>query len=122
MCDDGLKIEILQVPHYRYILPGMRVFKNRNKNLGDTFEYGQKKRRNTGDLIDETLEILEMYGGEAAFYHIKRIVPLYTSKHQILTSLPAEEKERKRGKLLTKSQFMGTSPSSTIFYDRPKTR
>ena len=80
----------VQVHYYRYILPGMRVFKNRNKNLGDNFDYGQHKRVNVGDLIDETLEILERYGGEAAFFHIKRVVPLYTSKHQILITLPAE--------------------------------
>lgn len=34
---------------------------------------------NIGDLIDETLMILEKYGGEDAFINIKYIVPTYES-------------------------------------------
>jgi hypothetical protein len=75
----------------------MRLFVTRNKNLGDKFEYGQHKRINVADLIDETLHILELHGGEAALYHIKRYVPQYTSKKQILAALPAEEIARRQG-------------------------
>jgi hypothetical protein len=34
---------------------------------------------NVGDLIQETLEILERYGGEDAFINIKYMVPTYES-------------------------------------------
>ena len=40
-------------------------------NLGDGIEYGQQKRENIGDLINETLEAFERHGGEDAFINIK---------------------------------------------------
>jgi DNA-directed RNA polymerase III subunit RPC1 len=36
-------------------------------------------QENVGDLIQETLEILEQYGGEDAFINIKYMVPTYES-------------------------------------------
>jgi hypothetical protein len=39
--------------------------------LGDGIEYGQQKRENIGDLINETLEAFERHGGEDAFINIK---------------------------------------------------
>lgn len=36
-------------------------------NLGNSIEYSQQKRENLGDLINETLEKLEMTGGEDAY-------------------------------------------------------
>jgi len=67
------------VPYYRQILPVLNIFKNKNVNLGDQIEYGQYKRENIGDLIQETLELLERYGGEDAFINIKYMVPTYES-------------------------------------------
>lgn len=67
------------VPYYRQLLPVMNLFKERNMNLGDGIEYGQKKRENIGDLIHETLQTLEMYGGEDAFINIKYMIPSYDS-------------------------------------------
>jgi hypothetical protein len=67
------------VPYYRQILPVMNLFKNRNINIGDAIEYGQRTRMNLGDLIDETLQILEIHGGEDAFINIKYMVPTYES-------------------------------------------
>ena len=32
-----------------------------------------------GTLIDETLELFEMYGGEDAFINIKYLIPTYQS-------------------------------------------
>jgi len=67
------------VPYYRQILPIFNIFKNKNENQGDLMEYGQRKRMNIGDLISETLEILEAHGGEDAFINIKYMIPTYES-------------------------------------------
>jgi hypothetical protein len=40
-------------------------------NIGDGIEYSQRKRENLGELINETLEKLEIHGGEDAFINIK---------------------------------------------------
>ena len=67
------------VPYYRQILPVFNIFRNSNKNIGDTIEYDQRKRMNLGDLILETLELLEQTGGEDAFINIKYMIPTYES-------------------------------------------
>ena len=43
------------------------------------FDYGQRKNENVGDLIQETLQLFEKYGGEDAFINIKYLVPTYES-------------------------------------------
>lgn len=48
-------------------------------NCGDRVDYTQQKRENVADLINETLEILERYGGEDAFINIKYMIPTYES-------------------------------------------
>ncbi|XP_039113382.1 parkin coregulated gene protein isoform X2 [Hyaena hyaena] len=48
-------------------------------NSGDGIDYGQQKRENIGDLIQETLEVLERRGGGDAFINIKYMVPTYES-------------------------------------------
>jgi hypothetical protein len=48
-------------------------------NLGDRIDYTQMCQENVGDLIQETLEKLEQYGGEDAFINIKYMVPTYES-------------------------------------------
>ncbi|KAG7511067.1 parkin coregulated protein isoform X2 [Solea senegalensis] len=48
-------------------------------NSGDGIVYSQQKRENVGDLIQETLEMFERYGGEDAFIYIKYMVPTYES-------------------------------------------
>eukprot|EP00823_Brevimastigomonas_motovehiculus_P002853 TRINITY_DN168_c0_g2_i1.p1 TRINITY_DN168_c0_g2~~TRINITY_DN168_c0_g2_i1.p1 ORF type:complete len:249 (+),score=63.65 TRINITY_DN168_c0_g2_i1:48-794(+) len=68
------------VPYYRQILPVFNLLKNKNVNLGDSIEYSQQKRQNLGDLIDETLELFEIHGGEDAFINIKYMIPTYESK------------------------------------------
>eukprot|EP00931_Biecheleriopsis_adriatica_P081431 TRINITY_DN5475_c0_g4_i1.p1 TRINITY_DN5475_c0_g4~~TRINITY_DN5475_c0_g4_i1.p1 ORF type:complete len:308 (+),score=56.56 TRINITY_DN5475_c0_g4_i1:32-955(+) len=69
----------LLVPYYRQILPMFSLYRNNNKNLGDGIEYSQRKRENMGDLIAETLELLERSGGEDAFINIKYMIPTYES-------------------------------------------
>merc|ERR1719262_820187 len=67
------------VPYYRQILPVCNIYKNNNLNLGDKMDFGQRKRMNMGDLISETLQILEEHGGEDAFINIKYMIPTYES-------------------------------------------
>ena len=67
------------VPYYRQILPVMNLLKPRNKNLGDAIEYSQRKGENIGDIIQETLELMEKHGGEDAYINIKYMVPTYES-------------------------------------------
>jgi len=67
------------VPYYRQILPIFNIFKNKRLNSGHAIDYAQRKRQNLGDLIDETLEIFEIHGGEDAFINIKYMIPTYES-------------------------------------------
>ncbi len=52
------------VPYYRQLLPIFNLYKNFNKNLGDKIDYAQRKKKNLGDLIQETLEFMEINGGD----------------------------------------------------------
>jgi len=67
------------VPYYRQILPVLNLFKTKNSNLGDKIQYSQRKNLNLGDLIQGTLEVFEMHGGEDAFINIKYMIPTYES-------------------------------------------
>merc|ERR1712094_117995 len=67
------------VPYYRQLLPVLNIFKSCNINIGDSIDYSQRKRLNLGDLIEETLQVLEQHGGEGeeTFINIKYMVPTY---------------------------------------------
>jgi len=67
------------VPYYRQILPVMNLLRHRNMNIGDKMDYSQKNCDNVGDLIQETLELMEKHGGEDAYINIKYMVPTYES-------------------------------------------
>lgn len=67
------------VPYYRQILPVFNLYKSLGKNMGDKIDYGQRLRANLGELIDETLEIFEVHGGEDAFINMKYMIPTYES-------------------------------------------
>lgn len=67
------------VPYYRQILPVFNIFKRKNTNMGDLMDYSQRKKLNIADLIDETLEVFEKFGGEDAFINIKYMIPTYES-------------------------------------------
>jgi len=67
------------VPYYRQILPIFNLCKGKNANLGDKIDYGQRKKVNLGELIQETLELFEQTGGEDAFINIKYMIPTYES-------------------------------------------
>ncbi|KAG7200945.1 hypothetical protein KM043_003305 [Ampulex compressa] len=67
------------VPYFRQILPIPNLLKDRNVNLGEGIDYSQQRGENAADMIQETLEILERYGGADAFINIKYMVPTYES-------------------------------------------
>ncbi len=67
------------VPYYRQLLPIFNLYRNYNQNLGDIFDYGQRKKKTLGDLIQETLEKMELNGGDDAFINIKYMIPTYES-------------------------------------------
>ncbi|XP_026480502.1 parkin coregulated gene protein homolog [Ctenocephalides felis] len=67
------------VPYYRQILPVCNMFIEDNVNLLDEIDFAYSKGERVGDLILETLQILERYGGEDAFINIKYMVPTYES-------------------------------------------
>lgn len=67
------------VPYYRQILPTFNLFVNCNRNIGDAIEYSQRRNENIGDLINETLKIMETKGGEYAYFNIKYMIPVYES-------------------------------------------
>ncbi|XP_036333449.1 parkin coregulated gene protein homolog [Rhagoletis pomonella] len=67
------------VPFYRQLLPMFNAYKVKNVNCGDEIDYAQRTNMNLGDLIDETLQVLELHGGEDAFINIKYMVPTYES-------------------------------------------
>lgn len=52
------------VPYYRQLLQIFNLYRKFNNNIGDKIEYSQRKKQCLGDLIQETLEIMEMNGGE----------------------------------------------------------
>jgi hypothetical protein len=67
------------VPYYRQILPVFNIFKEMNLNLGDGIDYAQSKQTNMGELIENTLQLLELNGGEDAYINIKYLIPTYES-------------------------------------------
>ena len=75
------------VPYYRQILPTLNLFKNKNENVGDSIVYAQRKRLCLGDLIQDTLEVLEVNGGEDAFINIKYVIPTYESVVELVANL-----------------------------------
>jgi len=44
--------------------------------LGDHIDYAQRKKKNLGDLIQETLEIMEINGGDVKYYLTFRMLLL----------------------------------------------
>lgn len=67
------------VPYYRQILLVFNLFITKRVNCGDKMDYGQHRNDNLGDIILETLQLLERTGGEDAFVNIKYMVPTYES-------------------------------------------
>lgn len=47
--------------------------------MGDAIDYGQQHYECLGELISDTLQLLEQRGGEDAFINIKYLIPTYES-------------------------------------------
>eukprot|EP00618_Florenciella_parvula_P032817 CAMPEP_0119472904 /NCGR_PEP_ID=MMETSP1344-20130328/4778_1 /TAXON_ID=236787 /ORGANISM="Florenciella parvula, Strain CCMP2471" /LENGTH=361 /DNA_ID=CAMNT_0007505941 /DNA_START=164 /DNA_END=1251 /DNA_ORIENTATION=+ len=72
------RVGLALAPYYRQILPQLRMFKNAgNRGVDDSIEYDQQQRLNVGDLVTETLEMLQRTGGPEAYHQIKYIIPTY---------------------------------------------
>ncbi|KAG1706078.1 hypothetical protein DVH05_002639 [Phytophthora capsici] len=69
----------LLVPYYRQVLPILNLFKSKRRNLGDEIDFRQQRAQDLGEVIIETLEMLERTGGDDAFVNIKYMVPTYES-------------------------------------------
>ncbi|CAB3224002.1 unnamed protein product [Arctia plantaginis] len=67
------------VPYYRQILPTLNLFKDKNRNLGAGIDHSASRGENVADLIEETLQMLERFGGPDAFINIKYLIPTYES-------------------------------------------
>lgn len=48
-----------------------------NVNIGDKYDF--KRIEHAGDLVEETLQLLERTGGPYAYLNIKYMVPTYES-------------------------------------------
>lgn len=70
-------IGLMLVPYYRQLLPVLNLFKSRRRNLGDAMDFKQQRAKDVGEIILETLELLERTGGPDAFVNIKYMVPTY---------------------------------------------
>ena len=66
------------VPYFRQLLPVVNIFAGRSVNLGDAMDFAQRKGH-IGELIQDTLQTLERYGGPDAYINIKYMVPTYES-------------------------------------------
>ncbi|XP_037970210.2 parkin coregulated gene protein homolog [Plutella xylostella] len=76
---DAPRVGEALVPYYRQLLPVCRVLYNRGRDLGPGIDTNNKRGENEGDLVEETLQLLERRGGPDAFLNIKYIVPPYES-------------------------------------------
>ncbi|XP_017015121.1 parkin coregulated gene protein homolog [Drosophila takahashii] len=65
------------VPFYRQLLAVCNLYKNINVNLGEGIDPDRNCR--IGDVIEDTLKLLEYCGGPNAFINIKYMVPTYES-------------------------------------------
>uniref|UniRef100_A0AAG5CNF3 Uncharacterized protein n=1 Tax=Anopheles atroparvus TaxID=41427 RepID=A0AAG5CNF3_ANOAO len=73
----GPSIGIVLVPYYRQLLPMLNLFKQKRINIGDQIDF--RAGRHVGDVINDTLELLERCGGPDAYLNIKYMVPTYES-------------------------------------------
>lgn len=65
------------VPYFRQILPILNMYIGCNLNISDRIDYDRVG--NISNVIEETLSILEHYGGPDAFINIKYCIPSYES-------------------------------------------
>ncbi|XP_053679449.1 parkin coregulated gene protein-like [Anopheles nili] len=73
----GPSIGVALVPYYRQLLPMLNLYKQRRVNICDRIDF--RGGRRIGDVVNDTLEMLERYGGADAYLNIKYMVPTYES-------------------------------------------
>lgn len=85
------------VPYYRQLLAVCNLYKNINVNLGNFIDPDRDCR--IGDVIEDTLNILEHFGGPNAFINIKYMVPTYESsvypQYKDITNKTVEDSNKK---------------------------
>ena len=64
-------------PYYRRFLPVLKIFIHQNHNSKDRIDFDRVGR--LSDVIEQTLMVLERYGGQNAYMHIKYAIPTYES-------------------------------------------
>ena len=69
------------VPYYRQLLPTLNLFSTARVNCGDEHDYGQNRGVNIGDVVMETLGVLEATGGPDAYVNIKYCIPVYQTQN-----------------------------------------
>ena len=72
-CNEGVGEAL--TPYYKQFLAPMNAFLEKNKNTGDTMDYGQRKNNDVGEEVRNTLEIMERLGGPDAYRSIKFSIP-----------------------------------------------
>ena len=65
------------MPFFRQILPTFNLYRDHNINARDAIDYSRIGQ--LGDVIEETLMLLERCGGKDAFVNIKYSIPTYES-------------------------------------------
>ena len=65
------------VPFYPQLLSMFNLFRSWRQNLGDGIDYKQVRNEDLGDLVRDTLEMMERTGGKGAGMKIKAMVPTY---------------------------------------------
>ncbi len=78
LADLGPSVGAALVPFYRQLLPPISVFMDKDVNLGDGIDYGQRFGH-TGQQITTSLQKLELNGGPDALVNLKYCLPKYES-------------------------------------------
>jgi hypothetical protein len=67
------------VPYYRQLLATLNLFKEKKRCTMDKTDWASGKRdgRTVGEIIEETLDLLQATGGRDAFVNIKYMVPTF---------------------------------------------
>jgi hypothetical protein len=73
-CNEGIGQVLL--PYGRQFLVPIAYFIDQNRNIGDTMDYGQRKRNDVGEEARRVLELMEEHGGPNALKYIKFSIPL----------------------------------------------
>lgn len=71
------------VNYSKQFLAPMAMFLEMDKNLGDSIDYGQRRRDDVGEEVRNTLELMEETGGPRALVQIKFSVPTCEPKIDI---------------------------------------